>query len=214
MHARLGHQRPRTTARETPLTAPTVDLVHAPSTALMAALCACRSTRLPEGADVWRRDGPASGARCGEGLLPSHRRAMAALVHGRTETLGGHLWPCEPGGQAHDVDHAGRHRRGPTGQRQDTEAWLAARRQARLPVPSVHLVCTGPPALGELSRPPQPDLDALLIRAAAPARINLAADPHDVGGLMGVLGVRHPWTRTPGRPAARPRPGPRGWSRR
>jgi integrase/recombinase XerD len=38
MHARLGHQRPRTTARETPLTAPTVDSVHATIKALMAAL--------------------------------------------------------------------------------------------------------------------------------------------------------------------------------
>jgi Putative transposase/Transposase zinc-binding domain len=121
---------------------------------------------------------------------------MADLVHGRTETLGGHLWPCEPCGQAHDVDHAGRHRRGPTCPRQDTEAWLAARRQARLPVPSVHLVCTGPHALGEISRPPQQDLDDILIRAAAQALITLAADPHDVGGLMGVLCVRHPWTRT------------------
>jgi hypothetical protein len=39
---------------------------------------------------------------------------MDELVHGRTETLGGHLWPCEPCGQAPDVSHACRHRRGPT----------------------------------------------------------------------------------------------------
>ena len=34
----LGHKSPRTTARYTPLTAPTLDIVHAAITALMAAL--------------------------------------------------------------------------------------------------------------------------------------------------------------------------------
>jgi hypothetical protein len=39
-------------------------------------------------------------------------------------------------------------------------------------------------------------LDAIFLRAAAPARIQLAADPHSVGGRIGVLCVRHTWTRT------------------
>jgi len=36
MQARLGHQRPRTTARDTPLTPPPRAIVHATITALMA----------------------------------------------------------------------------------------------------------------------------------------------------------------------------------
>ena len=51
----LGHQSPRTTARSTPLTPPTLAVGHAPITALMAALDALWSPRLPEVADVWRR---------------------------------------------------------------------------------------------------------------------------------------------------------------
>ena len=38
-------------------------------------------------------------------------------------------------------------------------------------------------------------LDDSLRRAAAPARITRAADPHDVGGLSGGWCVRHTWTR-------------------
>lgn len=194
-HARRGHQRPRTTARDTPLPATTFAVVQAPSTARMAALSTCRSPGLPAVAAVCRRDGPDDRARCGADRRPSHRRARAARIDGRTEAFGGPLWPCDPGGHAPDADHAGRHRRGPTCPHQATDAGLAARRQALLPVPYVHVVGTGPHARGEVVRRPHQDLDALLLRAAAHARLTLAADPHDVGGRLGVWGVRHTWTR-------------------
>jgi hypothetical protein len=74
--------------------------------------------------------------------------------------------------------------------------WLAARRQARLPVPHVHVVLTLPQELHERLRRHPKDLYDLLRRAAAQALINLAMDPHDVGGLIGVLGILHTWTRT------------------
>jgi putative transposase len=35
----------------------------------------------------------------------------------------------------------------------------------------------------------------MLLRAAAQALMKLAADPHEVGGLIGVLCVLHTWTR-------------------
>jgi hypothetical protein len=151
---------------------------------------------MPAGADVFRRAGPAERARCGAGLRPSPRRARDDLVHGRTEAFGGHLWPCDPGGHAHAVDHAGRPRRCPRCQRRDTAAWLAERRQARRPVSSVHVVFTVPQERGEIIRRPQQDLDASLCRAASPSLITLAADPQEVGGLIGVLGVRQTGTRT------------------
>jgi hypothetical protein len=151
---------------------------------------------MPEVADVLRRYGPAYVERFGEGLLPSPRRAMDDLVHCRTETLGGHLWPCEHCGQEHYVYHACRHRRCPTCHRPDTEAWLAERRQELLPVTYFHLVFTVPHELGEIIRQHQKDLYDILIRAAAQALIKLSADPHYVGGLIGVLCVLHTWTRT------------------
>jgi site-specific recombinase XerD len=195
IQALLGHQSPRTTARDTHLTRNTFDVVPATINALMADLSTCRSTGMPAVADVFRRDGPDDRARFGEHLLPSHRRAMAALIHGRTEAFGGHLWPCDHGGQEHDAYHACRHRRGPTSHHQDTEAWLEARRLELLPVPYCHAVLTLPHELGEVVRRHQQALDDSLLRAAAPALMTLAADPHDVGGLIGVLCVLHTRTR-------------------
>jgi hypothetical protein len=194
--ARLGHNSPRTTARSTPLTPNTVDVVHATSTALRADLSPRWGPGMPAVADVFRSSGPADPARCGAARLPRHRRALDALIHCRPEALGGPLWPCEHGGQAHSADHACRHRSCPTCHPHATEVWLAERRQALLPVPDVPGVLTLPQALHERVRRHQHDLDAKLRRASAPARINLAMDPHDVGGLMGVLCILHTGTRT------------------
>jgi hypothetical protein len=196
MPARLGPHSPRTTARYTHLTPPSLAVVHATSTALMADLETRRSLGRPEVADVVRRDGAASRERFGAALLPSPRRAMAELRRCRTAALGGPLLPCEPWGQEHDVDHSGRNRRGPKGPRQDTEAWLEARRQALLPVPDCHVVLTRPQALHALVRRNPSDLDDSLLRAAAQALLQLAPAPHSVGGVLGGLGVLHTWPRT------------------
>jgi Putative transposase/Transposase zinc-binding domain len=120
---------------------------------------------------------------------------MDDRIHCRTAALGGQLWPCERCGQEHDVYHACRHRRGPTCHHQAPEAWLEERRQERLPVPDFPVVLTQPQELWELVRRHQQDRDDSLRRAAAPSLIQLAADPPDVGGWLGVLGVLHTWTR-------------------
>jgi putative transposase/transposase-like zinc-binding protein len=146
--------------------------------------------------DVLRRYGREDLDRCEPDLLPSHRRAIADLLACRTEVLGGQLWPCDHGGQEHDVYHSCRNRSGPTCHRLDTAAWLEDRRRERLPVPYFHVVFTLPQERRELVRRNQNDLDDLLLRAAAQALLTLAADPHDVGGLIGVLCVLHTWTRT------------------
>jgi hypothetical protein len=151
---------------------------------------------MPELAEVFRRDGGAYLARFGAELLPSHRRAIEDILHGRTEVLGGHLLPCDHCGQEHDVYHSCRHRSCPKGHRTATEAWLADRRQELLPVPYLHVVFTAPHALGEMIRRHQQDLYDILLRAAAQSLMKLAMDPHDVGGLIGILCVLHTWTRT------------------
>ena len=151
---------------------------------------------MPEVADVLRRDGADYRQRFGEALLPSHRRAIDDMLRCRTEALGGQLLQCDHCGQEHSVYHACRHRRCPKCHQQDTEAWLAERRQELLPVPYFHVVFTVPHELGEILRQHQTDLDDILLRAAAQSRLKLAADAPDVGGLIGGLGVLHTWTRT------------------
>jgi Putative transposase/Transposase zinc-binding domain len=198
LQALLGHKSPLTPGRGTHLTSTTFDGVHATITALMAARSPRWGADRPEVADVFRADGPADQERCGAARLPGHRRAMAGLIPCRTEALGGQRWPGDHCGQEPYADHSGRHRRGPACHRQDTEGWRAARRQALLPVPWVPVVLTLPQALREPGRRRQKDRDDMGRRAAAHALITPAAAPHEVGGLIGVLGVRHTWPRTLG----------------
>jgi Putative transposase/Transposase zinc-binding domain len=150
---------------------------------------------MPEVADVFRRYGGEYLERFGRDLLPSHRRAIDDLVHCRTEALGGHLLQCDHCGQEHYVYHSCRNRSCPKCHHLDTEVWLAERRQELLPVPYFHVVLTLPQELRALVRSNQKDLYDILLRAAAQALIKLAADPHYVGGLIGVLCVLHTWTR-------------------
>jgi hypothetical protein len=131
----------------------------------------------------------------GADRLPSHRRALEALRLCRTEAVGGHRLPCAHCGQAHDADPSCRHRRGPTCPQHDPEVWLAARRQARLPGPDLPVVLTRPHALHDLVRRHPQDLYDRWRRAAAQALSTRAMDPHAVGGLLGVLGIRPTWTR-------------------
>jgi Putative transposase/Transposase zinc-binding domain len=149
-----------------------------------------------EVADVLRCYGPEYLDRFGQDLLPSHRRAIEDRLACRTEALGGQLLQCDRGGQEHDVYHSCRNRSCPKCHRLDTEAWLAERRQELLPVPYFHVVFTVPQELREISRRHHQDLYDILLRASALALIKLAADPHYVGGLIGVLCVLHTWTRT------------------
>jgi hypothetical protein len=151
---------------------------------------------MPEVADVLRRYGREYLDRFGQDLLPSHRRAIEDLCACRTEALGGQLLQCERCGQEHYVYHSCRNRSCPKCHHQDTEAWLEERRQELLPVPYFHVVFTLPQELREIVRRNQKDLYDVLLRAAAHALIKLAADPHYVGGLIGVLCVLHTWTRT------------------
>ena len=74
--------------------------------------------------------------------------------------------------------------------------WLAERRQELRPVPYLHVVFPLPQARHELVRRHPKDRYDILWRAAAQALMQLAMDPHDVGGLSGRLCVLHTWTRT------------------
>src|SRR5215218_7313409 len=151
---------------------------------------------MPDMAEVLQLYGRDYLHRFGQDLLPSHRRAMQDILQCRTEALGGQLWPCDHCGQEHYVYHSCRHRSCPKCHHHDTEVWLAERRQELLPVPYFHVVFTVPQELREIIRRHQRDLYDILLRAAAQALIRLAADPHYVGGLIGVLCVLHTWTRT------------------
>ena len=150
---------------------------------------------MPEIADIFRRYGTQYRERFGEGMLPSHLRAVRDIAACRTESFGGHLAICDHCGIWRYSYHSCRNRSCPKCHGSDTDKWLDERRRELLPVPYFHLVFTVPKELHGLIRTHQRVLYALLIRAAANSLMTLARDPRYVGGTIAVLCVLHTWTR-------------------
>ena len=151
---------------------------------------------MPEVADIFRLHGARYLERFGQAMLPSHRRALRDLQNCRTAALGGQLYVCDHCGREHYVYHSCRNRACPKCHGKDTEAWLDSRRQELLPVAYFHVVFTIPQELRDLLRQHQKAVYPILMKAAARALMKLAADPHYVGGHIGVLAVLHTWSRT------------------
>ncbi len=151
---------------------------------------------MPELAEVFARYGPAYLDRYGSAMLPSHRRAMQDILRCRTEAMGGQVFCCNHCGRTHYVYHSCRNRSCPKCHGEQTQAWLAQRRQELLPVGYFHLVFTVPQELRACLRSRQTELYSLFMQAAAQATLRLAVDPHYVGGLVGMLAVLHTWGRT------------------
>jgi len=150
---------------------------------------------MPELAEVFARYGPAYLHKYGPAMLSSHRRAMRDIVRCRTASMGGQVFRCHRCGHTHYVYHSCRNRHCPKCHHQQTEDWLEQRRQELLPIPCFHVVFTVPDELHACLRSQQTPLYAILMKAAAQATIRLAADPHYVGGLVGVMAVLHTWGR-------------------
>jgi hypothetical protein len=151
---------------------------------------------MPEVADIFRRYGPAYLQRFGPTILPSHRRVLRDLVACRTPTLGGQVYQCSSCGREHYVYHSCRNRGCPQCHTADTAAWLEDRRKELLPVGYFHVCFTLPEELRPIARSHQTVFYDLMMKAAAKALLKLAADPHYVGGLLGVMTVLHTWSRT------------------
>jgi hypothetical protein len=149
-----------------------------------------------EVADIFRQYGSEYLRRFGQAMLPSHRRAFDDLLACRTPALGGHVLVCDQCGRPQYAYHSCRNRHCPKCHGEDTDAWIEARRKELLPVPYFHLVFTLPEELRESIRRHQRIGYGLLMKTAARALMKLAADPHYVGGTVGVLAVLHTWTRT------------------
>jgi len=147
-------------------------------------------------AEVFARYGPAYLEKYGPNILPSHRRAIADILRCRTPELGGQVYGCDRCGYTHYVYHSCRNRSCPQCHYEQTRAWREARRQELLDVPYFHVVFTVPNTLHAALRRDQTRLYGILMQAAGQSLIELAGDPHYVGGTVGLLAVLHTWGRT------------------
>ncbi len=152
---------------------------------------------MPRLSDVVRRHGPGYLERHRAAIVPSHARAVRAIVRCRTPALGGHLAACTKCDGEHLFFHSCRHRACAQCGHDATAAWLRGQRARLLPVPYFQVVFTLP---GELRRPVRSHQRALLpalFKAAFAALASLCADPRWLGAsTIGALAVLHTWTRT------------------
>ncbi len=149
-----------------------------------------------EVADVLRQYGPAYLEQFGAKMPASHRRAFEDILRCRTAALGGHLYEGNECGRQHYSYHSCRNRSCPKCHASDTQIWLQQRQAELLPVPYYHVIFTLPQELRGFARLHQGQVYALLMQSAAHAILKLAADPHYVGGLVGVMAVLHTWGST------------------
>jgi hypothetical protein len=150
-------------------------------------------------AEIFQQYGPAYrakyGAKDGERMLPSHRRAMADIEQCRTAVLGGHLYYCDHCQQWVYSYHSCQNRHCPLCQHQAGQQWFERQREMLLPTPYFMLTFTLPQQLRPLARSNQKLIYNLLFRTSAAALQELAKDPRFVGGHIGMIGVLQTWTR-------------------
>lgn len=144
---------------------------------------------------ILRRHGQAYHRRFGERMLPSHHKALQDLSDCRTGQLGGHLCECLECHSHHYRYHSCKSRFCPKCQWKNTDSWIEAHRRTLLPVVYFHLVFTLPSELRSIVRSNQKVMFAVLFQSAVSSLMDLAKDPHYVGGRIGVLAVLHTWTR-------------------
>jgi hypothetical protein len=145
-------------------------------------------------AEIFRRHWPDYQQRFGAQLLPSHRRAVAALLSCRTPPLGGQVYRCECGA-THYAYHSCHHRACPKCGHAQASHWLARQRCRLLPVPYFLVTFTVPQELRALWRSHQRLCYDLHLRESAATLQNVAARPKPLGAELGMLGVLHTWSR-------------------
>ncbi len=145
-------------------------------------------------AEVLRRHWPAYERKYRARLLPSHRRAVTAILSCRTPALGGNLYRCACG-REHYAYHSCNHRACPRCGHADATEWLNRQRRKLLPVPYYLVTFTVPAQLRKLIRAHQKSLYPLLLRESAGALQDVGREHKDLGAELGLLAVLQTWTR-------------------
>ena len=146
-------------------------------------------------AEVLARHFPAYEQNFGARLLPSHRRAVEAILSCRTPARGGHLYGCRRCGHLHYQYHSCQHRACPKCGNADASRWLEKQKQRLLPVPYFLVTFTIPEELRALFRSHQRLCYERFFKESAASLQDLGANKKYLGGELGMMGVLHTWTR-------------------
>lgn len=146
-------------------------------------------------AEILRRHWPAYRKKFGNRLLPSHRKAVAAILRCRTAALGAQVYRCVQCGRDHCAYHSCNHRACPRCGHHDATAWIAKQKTLLLPVPYFLVTFTVPAGLRAFIRSHQKLAYSLLFSQSAATLQDIAGDPKHWGVQIGFLGVLQTWTR-------------------
>jgi len=145
-------------------------------------------------ADVVRRFAGPYKQQFGPLMLPSHHRALQDIAGCMTEAMGGGRYHCHDCSETFWSYHGCRNRSCPKCHGRQIADWLKSRSAEILPCRYFHLVATVPSELRTLFLRHQKTLYGLLMKSAADAVRDLAAEKRYVGAEVGILAVLHTWT--------------------
>lgn len=145
-------------------------------------------------ADTLTAHWPAYRAQFGRAIPEEQPVAVRAIRRCRTAALGGQRYRCACG-REHYAYHSCNHRACPRCGRDDAAAWLEQQRARLLPVPHFLVTLTVPAQLREPIRAAMALWYGALLRAAAGAVQDLAAQPKHLGAELGLTALLQTWTR-------------------
>ncbi|PYJ06671.1 MAG: transposase [Verrucomicrobia bacterium] len=146
-------------------------------------------------AEVLRQYWPQYERQFGSAILPSHRRAVQAILNCRTSALGGQVFRCVDCRKDHFVYHSCNHRACPQCGQTHAADWVEQQRLKLLPVPYYLITFTVPEGLRQWLRSHQKQGYALLLRQSAATLQDVAVRPKYLGAELGILSVLHTWGR-------------------
>jgi hypothetical protein len=150
---------------------------------------------VPSLAEVLGQHWPQYERQFGSAILPSHRRAVQAILACRTRDLGGEVYRCPDCRQDHFVYHSCNHRACPQCGHTQTTEWIDRQKLKLLPVPYYLVTFTVPEGLRLWLRAHQKLGYASLLKESAATLADVARREKYLGAEVGCLSVLHTWGR-------------------
>lgn len=146
---------------------------------------------MPELQDVFPQYGQAF--RQNHTLPGNVRKAMSAIEHCRTATLGGHADTCDECGYTRISYNSCRNRHYPKCQTLTKERWIEERKNDLLNVRYFHVVFTLPDTLNGIVFQNQEVGYAILFKSVSETLSELAEDRKYLGARLGFSSILHTW---------------------
>ena len=120
-------------------------------------------------------------------------KAMSAIEHCRTATLGAHVLRCPQCEVTEIAYNSCRNRHCPKCQSAAANRWLDARQRELLPVEYYHIVFTVPATIADIAFQNPAVVYNILFKAASETLLTIAADPKHLGVRTALTAVLHTW---------------------